>query len=217
VTAPIDGRVSRALLTEGNYVSGLAGAATLLTTIVSVDPVYVYVDVDEDSLLKFNTLSRDQKLESDPDGRIPVTLQLGDEQGFPHQGVIESFDNQLNPGTGSILMRAVFPNQDGRIVPGLFARLRVPLSARHEALLISERAVGTDQALKYVLALTPTNTVNYRQVELGPPVGGMRIVRSGLEPGEQIVVNGIQRVRPGMPVTPERAVASSETTRIVQR
>src|SRR6185437_11595161 len=170
VRAPIDGRVSRAYLTEGNYVSGIAGAATKLTSIVSVSPVYVYADMDEDSLLKFNTLASQKKLDTDGDGKVPVELQLGDEQEFPHHGYIESFDNQLDPNTGSILLRAVFPNDDGRIVPGLFARIRVPLSARHSAFLVSERAVGTDQAQKYVLALTPTNTVAYQSVVLGPVI-----------------------------------------------
>lgn len=217
VRAPIDGRVSRALLTEGNYVSGLAGAATLLTTVVSVNPVYVYADMDEDSLLKFNTVASKQKLETDGAGRIPVELQLGDEDDFSHKGYIESFDNQLNPNTGTILLRAVFPNDDGRIVPGLFARIRVPLSAKHSALLVSDRAVGTDQAQKYVLALTTTNTVAYQPVVLGPTIGGMRVIRSGLTGGEEIVVNGMQRVRPGMPVKPEQTVASSETTRLAKQ
>ena len=210
VRAPINGRVSRALLTEGNYVSGIAGAATRLTSIVSVSPVYVYADMDEDSLLRFNALASRSKLETDADGKIPVDLQLGDESDFPHRGYIESFDNQLNPGTGSILLRAVFSNDDGRIVPGLFARIRIPLSARHPAVLVSERAIGTDQAQKYVLTLSPTNTVLYQSVELGPVVDGMRIVRSGLQPGEQIVVNGLQRVRPGMPVKAEQAVADNK-------
>jgi multidrug efflux system membrane fusion protein len=209
VRAPIDGRVSRALLTEGNYVSGVAGAATVLTTIVSVDPVYVYADMDENSLLKFNALAREKKLESNGDGRIPVELQLADEEDFSHRGYIESFDNRLNSDTGSILLRAVFPNGDGRIVPGLFARIRVPLSDRHPALLVEERAIGTDQAQKFVLTLTSTNTVAYRQVQLGPSVEGLRIVRSGLQPSEKIVVNGLQRVRPGMPVTPQAEVAEA--------
>ena len=217
VRAPIDGRVSRALLTEGTYVSGIAGAATLLTTVVSVNPVYVNADMDEDSLLKFNALASKQKLDTDSKGRIPVELQLGDEVDFSHHGYIESFDNQLNPNTGTILLRAVFPNDDGRIVPGLFARIRVPLSAKHSALLISDQAVGTDQAQKYVLALTPTNTVAYEPVVLGPTIGEMRVIRSGLTDGEKIVVNGMQRVRPGMPVKPEQAVASSQTTRLAKQ
>jgi len=217
VRAPINGRVSRALLTEGNYVSGIAGAATRLTSIVSVNPVYVYADMDEDSLLRFNALASRSNLETDADGKIPVELQLGDESGFPHRGHIESFDNQLNPATGSILLRAVFSNDDGRIMPGLFARIRIPLSARHPAVLVSERAIGTDQAQKYVLTLSPTNTVVYQSVELGPVVDGMRIVRSGLQPGEQIVVNGLQRVRPGMPVKAEQAVAAKDQQHIAKR
>jgi RND family efflux transporter MFP subunit len=217
VRAPIDGRVSRALLTEGNYVSGVASATTLLTTIVSVDPVYVYADIDENSLLKFNALAQARKLETNGDGKIPVELQLADEQGFSHRGYIESFDNRLNPDTGSILLRAVFPNADGRVVPGLFARIRVPLSERHSVLLVEERAIGTDQAQKFVLALTPTNTVAYRSVKLGPVIDGKRVIRSGLEPEEMIVVNGLQRVRPGMPVAPQAEVASSEGPRVARR
>ena len=217
VRAPIDGRVSRALLTEGNYVSGTAGGATMLTTIVSVDPVYVYADMDENSLLRFNALSHSRKLEADGSGRIPVELQLADEQDFPHQGYIESFDNRLNTDTGSILLRAVFPNGDGRIVPGLFARIRVPLSERHPALLVEERAIGTDQAQKFVLTLTSSNTVAYRQVQLGPVVGDRRVVRAGLEKEDEIVVNGLQRVRPGMPVAPQTEVAEAADGRLAKR
>jgi multidrug efflux system membrane fusion protein len=226
VRAPITGRVSRELVTAGNYVSGIAGNATVLTTIVSVDPVYVYADVDENSLLKFNELARNRQLQVEPafsgdfgavvalpgnPGRVPVELQLADEDGFPHRGYIESFDNRVDAGTGSILLRAVFPNTDKKIVPGLFARIRVPGSARYDALVVDERAIGTDQAQKFVLTLTETNTVTYRPVQLGPVVAGKRVVRSGLQPGEQIVVNGLQRVRPGMPVRPQTDMARNET------
>lgn len=209
IRSPISGRVSRALVTEGNYISGLPGSATLLTTIVSVDPIYVYADVDENSLLKFNALTRDDKVVSNGKGQIPVELQLADEQGFNHKGRIESFDNRLNPETGSILLRAVFPNPNGAIVPGLFARIRVPGSAKYQALLVDEKAIGTDQAQKFVLALTPTNTVEYRAVKLGPAIQGKRIVRTGLQPGDQVVVNGLQRARPGMPVTPQKVDAEA--------
>ena len=210
IRSPIDGRVSRAIVTEGNYVSGVAGNATLLTTIVSVDPVHVYADVDENSLLKFNTLARAGKVASNGEGKIPVELELGDESGFPHHGYIESFDNKVDPNTGSIVLRAVVPNPDGRIVPGLYARIRIPGSEKHPVLLIDEKAVGTDQAQKFVLTLTSTNTVQYRPVKLGPLVDGKRLVRDGLEAGEQIVVNGLQHVRPGMPVQPQQeAVAKT--------
>jgi RND family efflux transporter MFP subunit len=210
IRAPINGRVSRALKTTGNYVSGVSGMGTLLTTIVSVDPIYVYADVDENSLLKFNALAQARKLTSDGEGRVPVELQLADEEGFPQRGHIESLDNRVDANMGSILLRAVFPNSEGRIVPGLFARIRVPLSERYTALLVDERAIGTDQGQKFVLTLSSTNTAEYRPVKLGPTVNGKRIVRTGLTAGEQIVVNGLQRVRPGMPVTPETAVAKNE-------
>lgn len=208
VRAPIDGRVSRALLTEGNYVSGVAGSASLLTTIVSVGPIYVYADMDENSLLKFNALVAVNKMETNAEGKIPVQLQLADETDFPHEGYIESLDNQLDPDTGSILLRAVFPNTDGQIVPGLFARIRIPMSDKHPALLVDEQAIGTDQSQKYVFTLTSSNTVAYQTVDLGPAIDGERVIESGLQPGEEIVVNGLQRVRTGMVVAPEEATAA---------
>jgi len=217
VRAPIAGRVSRAFLTEGNYVSGDAGNASLLTTVVSVNPVYVYADIDEDSLLRYNALALSRRLETNAAGRTPIELQLADESDFPHRGYIESFDNRVDPNTGSILLRAVFPNDDGRIVPGLFARIRVPLSERHEVVLVPARAIGTDQAQKYVLTLTSSNTVAYKEVRLGPEIDGRRIIRSGLAVGEKIVVNGMERVRPGMPVTPETAVAGAGEPKMAQR
>jgi len=217
VRAPIDGRVSRALLTEGNYVSGVAGSASLLTTLVSVDPVYVHADIDEDAYLKFTELVHDKKLGDDDGGKIPVELELADEEGFPHLGHIESFDNRLNAGTGSILLRAVFSNDDGRIVPGLFARIRIPLSERHPALLVDERAIGTDQSQKFVLSLTPTNTVAYQPVQLGPMADGKRIIRSGLQAGQEIVINGLERVRPGMPVTAEKETLNVNASRAGQQ
>jgi len=217
VRAPIDGRVSRAFLTVGNYVSGGPATTSLMTTLVSVNPVYVYADIDEDSLLKFNTLLHAGKIETNGGGQTPIELQLADETGFPHRGHIESFDNRVDSNTGSILLRAVFSNDDGRIVPGLFARIRVPLSERHPALLVSERAIGTDQAQKYVLTLTASNTVAYSAVRLGPAVEGRRIVRSGLLAGEKIIVNGMERIRPGMSVTPLEQVAGSQSPKIAKR
>ena len=140
IRAPIDGRVSRALMTAGNYVSGVAGGASLLTTIVSVDPIYVYADVDENSLLKFNALAGERRAAGEQ--TIPVELELANEEGFPHRGSIESFDNRLDPNTGTILLRAIFSNPEGRIVPGLFARIRVPTSGKHMAFLVEESTVS---------------------------------------------------------------------------
>ena len=218
VRSPINGRVSRALVTEGNYISALASATTVLTTIVSVDPIHVYADVDENSLLKFNALAQAGKLPLNRDGKVPVELQLGDESGFPHQGYIESFDNKVDAQSGSIVLRAIFPNQDGRVIPGLFARIRLPASGKHPVLLIEESAIGTDQAQKFVLTLTASNTVAYRPVKLGALVDGKRLVRDGLHVGEQVVMNVVMaRVRPGMTVQPQPvAAAKSESAPEVQ-
>jgi RND family efflux transporter MFP subunit len=174
--------------------------------------------VDENSLLKFNALTRAKKMTSNGDGKVPVELQLADEQGFPHKGHIESFDNKLDPQSGSILLRAVFPNPDGLIVPGLFARIRLPGSAKYSALLVDERAIGTDQAQKFVLTLTSTNTVAYRPVKLGAAVGGKRIIRDGLQPGEKVVLDILfAKVRPGMPVAPKEAAAPTSEAKVAQR
>lgn len=207
VRAPIDGRVSRALLTTGNYVSGNAGGASLLTTIVSVDPIYVYADVDERSLLQLQALMTKQE-----GHRIPVEMQLADEEGYPHRGFIESLDNRVDRNTGTIVLRAQIPNPDGRIIPGLFVRLRVPLSEERPTLLVDETAIGTDQAQKFVFSIGKDNTVEYRKVTLGPVADGKRIVRSGLNAGDMIIVNGVQRARPGAPVTPQPQVAQDSTS-----
>jgi RND family efflux transporter MFP subunit len=202
VRAPITGRISRAFVTAGNLVAGSPGNATLLTTIVTTGDAYVYADLDEATLLKFNRLARDGRILM-RNGRIPVDLQLADETDYPRHGYIESTDNRVNPATGSLAVRLVFPNDDNALIPGLFARVRVPVSAPTSALLISERAIGTDQSQKFVFAVGPDNTVTYRTVKLGSVIDGKRVVREGLSPGETIIVNGLQRVRPGMTVAPE--------------
>lgn len=217
IRAPIDGRVSRALVTAGNYIS-LASAITPLTTIVSVDPVYVYADMDENALLRFNALKASGKLTAGTDGKVPVELQLGDEAAFTSKGHIESLDNRIDPQSGSIVLRAVFPNPDGRIVPGLFARIRLPGAAKAPALLVEETAIGTDQAQKFVLTLTSTNTTAYRPVRLGPAVDGKRIVREGLQPGEKVVLHLVEaRVRPGMPVAPMESNSTNGAAKVAQR
>jgi RND family efflux transporter MFP subunit len=181
-----------------------------------VDPVYVYADVDEDTLLRFNGLVRSGKIELDAAGKVPAMLQLGDESDFVHRGHVESFDNRLDSNSGSILVRAIFPNPESRIVPGLFARIRLPLSGRHPVVLVSERSLATDQAQKYVMTVTPTNTVAYQAVTLGPVIDGLRVIRTGVQAGERVVVSGLQKVRPGMPVQVQAETAAQEPAQPAQ-
>ncbi|ACB77089.1 efflux RND transporter periplasmic adaptor subunit [Opitutus terrae] len=210
VRAPIDGRISRALVTAGNLISGAPGGATLLATIVSTGEAYVYADIDESTLLKFNRLLRENRLALE-NGRVPVEMQLADESGYPRRGYIESTDNRLNPATGSLALRLVFANRDQALVPGLFARVRVPVGAPRPSLLVSERAIGTDQSQKFVLAVAADNKAVYRSVKLGGSFHDKRVIQSGLEPGDRVIVNGLQRVRPGMTVQPELLAAEATT------
>lgn len=195
--SPIDGRISRALVTVGNNVSGVDGFTTLLTTVVSVDPIHAYADLPESSFLRLQHLPGVQA------GGLPVQLELADERDYPRSGKLESLDNRLDPGTGTLVLRAVFPNPDGHLMPGLFGRLRLPMSEEKPTVLVSERAIGTDQSQKFVYTLSSSNTVAYRPVKLGPLVGGSRVIREGLRAGETVIVNGLQRVQPGMPVLPQ--------------
>ena len=213
VRSPIDGRVSRALVTPGNNVSGVDGNTTLLTTVVSVDPIYVLSDVDEATALRFKRLTQQQGLQRDAQGRIAVEMGLADEADFPRKGFVESVDNRLNPETGSILVRMSFPNPDELLIPGLFVRARIPVGQPQKTLLISDRAIGTDQSQKFVLTLTASNTLAYRPVKIGPAVDGQRVIREGLQAGEKVVVNGLAKVRPGMPVTPENEVPPQAAAR----
>src|SRR6266480_4414733 len=205
VTAPISGRISRALVTSGNFVTN---GQTLLTTLVSLDPIYVSFDGDEKVYLKYTKLSRDGA----QGARNPVQVGLADESGYPHQGVMVFVDNALDPATGTIRSRALLDNRDRLFTPGLFARLRLLGAHEHEAVLVNDSAVGTDQTVRYVLVVGAGNKAEYRPVQLGPVVDGLRVVESGLASGETIVVNGLQRVRPGAQVQPQR-VAMGEPPR----
>lgn len=208
VRSPITGRISRAYVTSGNLVAGSPGSASLLATIVSTGESYVYADVDEATVLKFNRLMREGRIVT-VGGRVPVELELSDEQGYPRKGFVESTDNRLDSSTGSLLLRLVFPNEDGALVPGMFARVRLPVGSPQPTLLVHEQAIGTDQNQKFVLAVSGDRKVVYRSVELGGSAGdGQRVVHSGLRKGDQVIVNGIQRVRPGMTVEPQTAVAA---------
>jgi RND family efflux transporter MFP subunit len=200
VRAPISGLVSRAEVTAGNLVTT---DQTLLTTLVSIDPIYVEFEGDEQVYLKYNALARAGLRPSSRDSQNPVWVGLADEQETPHKGVMVFVDNELNPATGTIRARGRFDNHDRRFTPGMFARVKLVGSAEYNALLINDSAVSTDQSNKYVLEVNADNKVLYRAVKLGPVVDGLRVVREGLAPGDAIVVSGLQRVRPGMPVTPQ--------------
>jgi membrane fusion protein, multidrug efflux system len=198
VRAPIDGHVSRAVITAGNLVT----SASLLTTLVSDDPVYVYFDADEQTYLRYAKAKHDAvhaKGESD------VYVGLVDEDGYPHSGQLDFIDNQVDPTTGTIRARAALANPDGRYTPGLFARVRLVGGEDHDAVLIEDRAVGTDLSKKFVLTLTKDNRIEYRLVELGPEINGLRVVTQGLAPSDLVVVNGLQHVRPGQSVAATRA------------
>ncbi|MBC3951157.1 multidrug efflux RND transporter periplasmic adaptor subunit MexE [Pseudomonas folii] len=205
VTSPISGRVSRAEITAGNIVTA---DVTPLTSVVSTDKVYAYFDADERVFLKYTELAR----KGQRGQTTPVYLGLSNEAGNPHQGQMNFVDNQVNPRTGTIRGRAVFDNSDGSFTPGLYARVKLVGSGVYSAVLINDEAVGTDLGKKFVLVMGQDNKPTYRTVELGPKVEGLRIVRSGLSKDDTIVVKGLQRVRPGQPVTPEETpMASAET------
>ena len=203
VRAPVNGRVSRAEVTRGNLVTGGNNGGTLLTTIVSIDPIYVYFEGGEDAYLRYSAMARAGERPSSRDVPNPVRIGLANEEGFPHEGHMDFVDNQLDARTGTIRARAVLDNKAGLFIPGLFARVQLIGSKEYKAILIEDRAVGTDQNQSYVFVLGPDNKLEYRPVQLGRAVAGLRIVRKGLKPDDVVVVNGLQRVRPGVQVAPK--------------
>jgi len=204
VEAPVDGVASRAEITRGNLVTGGNNGGTLLTTIVSIDPMYVYFEGDEHAYLRYQELARAGQRQSSRNFANPVRIGLANEEGFPHQGHMDFVDNQLNARTGTIRGRAVIDNKDGLFTPGMFARVQLLGTGAREVILVEERAIGTDQTQNFVLVLGAGNKVEYRAVQLGRALQGLRIVSKGLAPGDVIVINGLQRVRPGTPVTPKK-------------
>jgi multidrug efflux system membrane fusion protein len=205
IVAPISCRVSRAALTAGNVVTAGAGAAPL-TSLVSMSRMYAAFDVDEQSFLKVVNPARQTGVRS-----IPIRMGLTGENGYPHEGRLVSIDNHLDVSSGTIRVRAVFDNADGALVPGLYARIQLGGGAPHSAVLIDERAVGTDQDKRFVLVVDAHDKTAYREVRLGADEGGLRVVESGLKAGERIVVNGLQRVRPGDLVVPQPVLASGQS------
>ena len=202
IHSPIDGRISRALVTQGNLISGgVSGAgATLLTTVVSLDPLYLYSDADERAILKYLKLRREGSRVSARDEQIPAEMELSDETGFPHKGFIDFVDNRVDPNTGTMRARGVFANADHSLSPGFFGRIRIPGSGKYPALLIPDRALGSDQAQKFVYVVNAEKKVEFRPVTIGPIIDGLRVVKTGLKAGEPIIVEGLLRVRPGVVV-----------------
>ncbi|HEY0296558.1 MAG TPA: efflux RND transporter periplasmic adaptor subunit [Bordetella sp.] len=207
IVAPVDGRVSRAEVTVGNVVSAGASSA-VLTTVVSVARMYAAFDVDEQTFLRYVNPGR---AKGTP---VPVQMGLADEDGYSREGVVESVDNRLDPASGTIRVRAVFDNKDGLMLPGLYARVRLGGSTPHDAVLVDEKAIGTDQNKRYVLVVDDANHANYREVQLGTSVGPLRVVTQGLKTGERIVVNGLQRLRPGDVVAPSAVSMDDRTSAI---
>jgi RND family efflux transporter MFP subunit len=210
VTSPVTGRVSRAEVTRGNLVTGGNNGGTLLSSVVSMDPIYLYFDSDEQAYLRYMEMARSGERTSPREATSPVHIGLANEEGFPHSGTMDFVDNQLNPQTGTIRARAVFANKDGLFTPGLFARVQLVGSDDYNAILIDDRAVNTDQSQKYVFLLGADNKVEYRKIKLGRVIDGLRIVREGLKPGDVIVVNGAQRVHPGLTVAPQRVTMGGD-------
>jgi len=197
ITAPIDGRVGKDEVTIGNLVQGDGPDSPLLTTMVSVDPVYVTFEADEQAFLKYIGRTRSEPL--------AVDVGLADEADFPHSAILDFVDNQVVLTSGTVRMRALLNNPERRFTPGLFARVRLHSATKSAPMvLVAERGIGTDQNKRFVLTVGEDNIAKYREVHLGRQVGALRVIESGLAQGEVIVVNGLQRVRPGTPVTPER-------------
>ncbi|XTE59381.1 efflux RND transporter periplasmic adaptor subunit [Enterobacter ludwigii] len=200
VTAPIDGRASRALITSGNLVTA-GDSASVLTTLVSLKTVYVYFDVDEATYLHYQNLARSGQGASSNHLALPVEIGLVGEEGYPHQGKVDFLDNQLTPSTGTIRMRALLDNAQRQFTPGLFARVRLPGSAEFKATLVDDKAVLTDQDRKYVYIVDKEGKAQRRDITPGRLAAGLRIVQQGLNPGDKVIVDGLQKVfMPGMPV-----------------
>ena len=202
IRAPIAGVVSNAFITAGNYVHA---GQSVLTSLVSTGRIYAWFDADEQSLLRYlgldSATGTDSQLQQQ---QRPVLLALSGSTEFRHQGTIDFIDNQLNAATGTIRIRASFENTDASLLPGLFARLKLTGSAPYQAVLVDDKAIGTDLSSRFVLVVDAKGTLQYRPVTLGERAGGLRIIKTGLKPAEQVVVNGLQRVRPGVVIEPNR-------------
>ena len=205
IRSPINGRISDARVTKGNLVTGGTKDATLLTTVVSLDPIYCFIECDERSALKYREMHKLGTRKSAMFAEIPAQMALANQSGFPHQGHLDFVDNVLNPATGSIRARAVFENQDRLMSPGFFARVRIPGSGEYEGMLILDQAIADDQGRSFVWVIDADNKASYRPVVTGPLQDGMRVVREGLKAEDRVVINGLMSVRNGVTVVPQDA------------
>jgi RND family efflux transporter MFP subunit len=197
IKSPIAGRVGRRLVTPGNLVSGGTAVSTLLTTVVSLDPIHCYFEADEGAFLKYTRLANSGQRPSSRESKNPAYLALADEQGFPHRGHMDFVDNRLSSNTATIGGRAIFKNEKNDLAPGLFARVRIPGSATQEAILVPDEAISTDQSSRIVLVIGSDGSVQPRPVELGPIIDGLRVIRQGLKADDQLIIAGLQRAFPG--------------------
>src|SRR6266436_1414510 len=202
VRAPISGRISRNLISVGNLINGGTTQSSLLTTIVSLDPIYCYFEADERAYLKGIRQVRNGDHANSRAGKQPVYMALADEENFPHQGSIDFVDNRLDQNTGTITARAVIPNPDLLLAPGLFARLRIPSGSKYKALMLPPEALGSDLSQQFVFVVDAQNLVQYRKVTPGPIIDGWRVIRDGIQPDDWVIVKGVQRVRTGAKVDP---------------
>jgi len=216
VVSPIDGRVSRARITEGNLVQPGTGESMILTTVVTTNPIYVYFNIDEHVLLMYVDRKWQSGETAHPsrikDQNIPVEIALAKDEGFPHTGILDFIDNKVDSKTGTIRARGNFDNAKQYLTPGLFIRVRIPFGKAHQALLVSERAIGTDQRQKYLLTVNKENVVEYRPVKVGSLQDGLCVIETGIQPDDRVIVNGLQRARPGTTVKPhtdEKGIAAA--------
>ncbi len=205
IKSPITGRVSNERVTVGNLVQSSMGTDGVLTTVVSIDPIYVYVDADENSILKYLKLRDEGKRKSARDAPIPAFVELSNETDFPHEGYIDFVDNKLDPTTGTQRARGVFKSWNPLLSPGFFVRMRVPGAGSYRAVLIEDKVISSQQGVKYVYAIKPDNTIERRNIQTATMWEGLRIVKNGLKDGEKIVSTRLQILQPGMPVMPMEA------------
>jgi RND family efflux transporter MFP subunit len=206
IRAPITGRISRKLVSEGNFITGGSGSGTLLTTIVSIDPIYFYFDISEADFLKYKRLIEEGRRPSSRETANPIEVGLQGDAGFPIKGKMSFVDNRIDPSTGSLRERATFDNPNGMLLPGLFARARIIGSGEYMATMLPDAAIATDQSNRFVFVVADDGMVSAKPVTLGPVIDGLRVIRTGVAPGDWVIVNGVQRARKGIKVKAEKTV-----------